>query len=80
MGKGVRDLNREVQNPVVFCQIITKNPDTLQAERILEERSFSSKSVMAEFIEKRIRFYSSVLTFGVVSFRVYYFVRSNYRI
>ena len=73
-------MNREVQNPVFFCQIITKNPDTLQAERILEERSFSNKSVMAEFIEKRIRFYSSVLTFGVVSFRVYYLVRSNYKI
>ena len=76
---------REVQNPTMLAQIFWKDAKTSEIVSILEEMTFSDRVSLASFIEKRLHFYSSILSCkdrlsAVPSYRVYYLVRSNFKI
>ena len=78
-------MNREVQNPTLLCQIFWKDVETNKVVSILEEVTFSDRSDLAPFIEKRLRHYLSfpnepVRRPVIPSFRVYHLVRANFKI
>lgn len=85
-GKGDRDfMNRKVQNPTMVVQIFWKDAKTGEVVSILEEVTFSDRASLASFIEKRLRFYASISSCkdrlsAVPAYRVYYLVRSNFKI
>ena len=77
---------REVQNPTMLAQIFWKDAKTGEVVSILEEVTFSDRVSLASFVEKRLRFYSSISSCKdrlsvVPAYRAYYLVRStNFKI